>query len=227
MKINADLAQRAEVNSHLVNWIESPLAGVERKMLERDGDEVARATSIVRFAPGSYFDPHVHRGGEEFIVLEGVFSDEMGDFKTGTYIRNPVNSQHKPFSELGCQIFVKLWQMPADDQDFVRIDINQQEGWLKGQTNKETVLPLHETRYETVSAIQWAAHFEAAEPRKYSGGAEFFVLSGSFSDEHGHYQQGTWLRLPAGDSHRPKSEEGCRVYIKTSHLIHQLAKPVA
>jgi hypothetical protein len=33
--------------------------------------EVARATSIVRYAPQSRFSPHTHGGGEEFLVLDG------------------------------------------------------------------------------------------------------------------------------------------------------------
>lgn len=75
MKIHADLSQRAVVNSEVLPWVDSPMAGVQRRMLERDGEEVARATSIVRYAPGSYFSAHTHGGGEEFLVLEGVFSD--------------------------------------------------------------------------------------------------------------------------------------------------------
>jgi len=224
MKINDDLAVRAEVNSSLIDWVASPLAGVDRKMLERDGEEVARVTSIVRYAPGSSFSPHVHTGGEEFIVLEGVFSDEMGDFKTGTYVRNPVGSRHKPGSEPGCQIFVKLWQMAPDDQDYVRIDMNLEEGWQAGQED-ESLLSLHETKYEKVSVVKWLAGFAANEQRIYAGGAEFFVLSGSFSDEHGRYEKRTWVRMPIGGSHTPASAEGCMVYIKTDHLDHDLPKP--
>ncbi len=225
MKINADLTKRAVVNSRLVDWVVSPLPGVDRKILERDGDEVARVTSIVRYAPGSSFSPHVHTGGEEFIVLEGVFSDEMGDFKTGTYVRNPVGSSHKPFSEPGCQIFVKLWQMHPDDQEYIRIDINQREGWQVDGQEGESILFLHHTDYEKVSVTQWSSGFEASELRSYSGGAEFFVLSGSFSDESGCYEKGVWLRFPIGESHTPKSDEGCMVYIKTDHLMHDLPKP--
>ena len=123
MKINADLSRPALVDSSTLPWIPSPLAGVERRMLERDGEEVARVTSIVRYAPESSFAPHIHSGGEEFIVLEGTFSDEAGDFPTGTYVRNPVGSRHAPHSADGTVIFVKLWWMHAGDQEFVRIDI--------------------------------------------------------------------------------------------------------
>ncbi len=91
-------------------------------MLDRIGDEVARATSIVRYAPKSRFSAHTHGGGEEFLVLEGVFQDEHGDFPAGSYIRNPPTSSHTPGSAPGCTIFVKLWQFDPDDRAHVRID---------------------------------------------------------------------------------------------------------
>src|SRR5215204_5787315 len=80
MELNADFSQRVVVHAARLPWVSSPMAGVERRMLDRIGDEVARATSIVRYAPGSHFSPHTHGGGEEFFVLEGVFQDEHGDF---------------------------------------------------------------------------------------------------------------------------------------------------
>jgi ChrR Cupin-like domain len=119
MKINSDLGQRAVVYSEELPWVASPLPGVERRMLERDGAEVARATSVVRYAPDSSFDAHVHGGGEEFLVLEGVFSDEHGDFGPGMYVRNPPGSRHTPRSGPGCTILVKLRHMDPDDQEYV------------------------------------------------------------------------------------------------------------
>lgn len=99
MKLHADLSQRVVVESESLDWVDSPMVGVQRRMLERDGEEVARATSIVRYAPDSHFSAHTHGGGEEFLVLEGIFSDEYGDYPAGTYIRNPVGSTHTPFSK--------------------------------------------------------------------------------------------------------------------------------
>jgi len=117
MDLHADLTQRALLDTNGLTWSASPMAGVERRMLDRRGGELARATSIVRFAPGSRFQRHVHGGGEEVLVLEGTFSDEHGDYSAGTYLRNPVGSSHIPFSEGGCTILVKLQQMhPADQQ---------------------------------------------------------------------------------------------------------------
>lgn len=98
MKLHTDFSQRVVVSSQDLPWVDSPMSGVQRRMLERDGEEVARATSIVRYAPNSYFSAHTHKGGEEFFVLDGVFSDEYGNYPAGTYIRNPVGSRHTPFS---------------------------------------------------------------------------------------------------------------------------------
>src|SRR5580704_1914859 len=122
MELNADFSRRAAVHAASLPWVPSPMAGVERRMLDRIGDEIARATSIVRYAPGSHFSPHTHGGGEEFLVLDGVFSDEHGDFPAGSYIRNPPASRHTPGSEPGCILFVKLWQFDPDDRTPVRID---------------------------------------------------------------------------------------------------------
>ncbi len=123
MRINADFQARAAVHFDEAPWVPSPIVGVERRMLDRVGEEVARATSLVRYAPGSRFPSHVHGGGEEFLVLDGVFSDEGGDMPSGTYVRNPPGTSHAPSSTQGCVLFVKLWQFEPDDQERVKIDI--------------------------------------------------------------------------------------------------------
>ena len=122
MNLNSDFGARAAIHAARLDWTPSPIPGVDRRMLDRIGDEVARATSIVRYAPHSCFAPHIHGGGEEFLVLEGVFQDEHGDYPTGTYVRNPPTSSQTPGCEPGCTIFVKLWQFEPDDRTPVRID---------------------------------------------------------------------------------------------------------
>ncbi|WP_299047113.1 cupin domain-containing protein [uncultured Tateyamaria sp.] len=122
MKLNADFTRRAVVHAAGQDFVPSPMPGVERLMLDRIGDEVARATTIVRYAPGSNFSPHTHDGGEEFLVLDGVFQDEHGDSPAGTYVRNPPGSRHQPGSEPGCTIFVKLRQFASDDDRHVVVD---------------------------------------------------------------------------------------------------------
>src|SRR5579864_363241 len=122
MEINADFSQRVVVHAAQLPWVASPMAGVERRMLDRIGHEVARATSIVRYAPGSHFSAHTHGGGEEFIVLDGVFQDEHGDYPAGSYVRNPPTSRHTPGSTPGCVLFVKLWQFDPADRTQLRAD---------------------------------------------------------------------------------------------------------
>ncbi|WP_346907982.1 cupin domain-containing protein [uncultured Roseibium sp.] len=216
MQIHADLTKRATVDSNSLDWVPSPMAGVERRMLERDGAEVARATSLVRYAPGSAFSAHTHALGEEFLVLDGVFSDETGDFAEGMYVRNPPGSRHVPSSAPGATILVKLRQMDPEDGAFVRIDTHDETAWQPGRRG-ERLLPLFSNTHEEVVMLDWekGAAFETVS---LPGGAEYFVLSGSFTDENGTYGEGCWLRLPAGSTQTITSKTDARVYRKTGHL---------
>jgi hypothetical protein len=155
MRINADFDQPVVMLPEDMAWVASPLPGVERKMLDRIGDEVARATSLVRYAPGSFFDPHVHGGGEEFLVVEGIFSDEHGDYPAGTYVRNPIGTRHKPHSKDGCIILVKLHQFdPADTAHFsVHMDdLLFEDGGAPGVE----FAWLHRFEGEQVKIVRWA-----------------------------------------------------------------------
>lgn len=216
MKLNADFQKRVVLSSEELPWQDSPMAGVQRRMLDRDGDEVARATTIVRYAPNSYFSAHTHGGGEEFLVLDGVFSDEHGDYGPGTYVRNPVGSTHTPFSKGGCTIWVKLWQMDPADQQGVRIDTHHAQ-WHPGLVPGLSVLPLHSYGTENVALVKWEPGTKFQTHRHW-GGEEILVLEGTFVDEQGIYPVGTWLRNPSGSVHTPFSEEGCLIYVKTGHL---------
>ena len=70
-------------------------------------------TALVRWAPGTLFNPHRHHGGEEIFVVQGLFEDDQGQYPAGTWLRNPHLSQHQPFSTQGCTIFVKTGHLPA------------------------------------------------------------------------------------------------------------------
>jgi len=216
MNINADLSRRAVVDSESLPWVDSPLKGVQRRMLERDGEEVARATSIVRYAPDSAFSAHSHGAGEEFLVLEGVFSDEHGDFGPGTYVRNPPGSKHTPSSRPGCTIFVKLRQMAPDDREYVRIDTTHTP-WQPCEVEGVEVMPLYRHGSERVQLMRLAPGSRL--PRRAApAGEEIFVLDGAFADEQGRYPKGAWLRTPPGGEHGLVSEDGCTLYVKTGHL---------
>lgn len=216
MQIHADFAARATVDTRSAPWIPSPESGVERQMLDRVGEEVARATSVVRYAAGSAFASHEHALGEEFFVLDGTFSDEHGDYPAGTYVRNPPGSRHRPFSAEGCTLFVKLRQFdPADDTRVV-ID-TRHTAFRPGLVPGLSVLPLHEFGTEHVALVRWAPETYFSSHAHW-GGEEIFVLEGVFSDEHGDYPAGTWLRSPHMSRHQPFSKPGCLIYVKVGHL---------
>ncbi|MFT5113511.1 MAG: anti-sigma factor ChrR (cupin superfamily) [Parasphingorhabdus sp.] len=217
MELNADFGKRASAHAEAMPWSLSPMPGVERKMLDRIGDEVARATTIVRYAPGSAFSPHVHSGGEEFLVLDGVFQDEHGDYPAGSYIRNPPQSSHTPGSEPGCKILVKLWQFDPDDRTDVRLqssDIHWQD-----DTDRRGVscAHLHSDVREVVQLERWAPNSEIFFEEV--GGVEIFVLDGEFIEENERFSKDSWLRLPVGYTMRTfTGSDGATVWIKTGHL---------
>lgn len=216
MQLNADFSQRVAINTNDMVWEASPMVGVERRKLDRIGDEVARATSLVRYAPDSYFSEHTHSGGEEFFVLEGVFSDEHGDYPAGTYVRNPIGTAHTPHSKGGCVIFVKLQQFAKKDTAQFSVNTRNAE-FRPGQRPGLTVLPLHSHEGESCALVRWAPGTKFA-PHRHWGGEEIFVLEGTFQDEMGDYPKGTWLRSPHLSQHNPFSDEGCLIYVKTGHL---------
>jgi len=216
MRINADFSKRAVVRPEDYDWVKSPANGVDRMMLDRVGDEVARATTIVKFAPGSEFDTHTHGGGEEFFVLEGVFSDETGDYPAGTYVRNPIGTSHKPHTVEGCTILVKLHQFDASDTAHFHID-TRNTSFRPGLVDGLEVLPLHTAVNENVALVRWAPGTRFS-PHQHWGGEEIFVLEGTFQDEHGTYPKGSWIRSPHLSQHKPWSDEGCLIYVKTGHL---------
>lgn len=216
VKLNMDHTQRVVIDTRSQGWVHSPLPGVERKLLERDGEEVATATSVVRYAPGSAFDAHGHARGEEFLVLEGVFSDQEGDYGPGTYVRNPPGSSHRPSSRDGCTIFVKLRYMTDLDRERVVVDSSALD-WRPGSAPGIWRKPLFESERENVALIKFDPGAERGAHR-HAGGEEVFVIEGGFRDELGTYGPGTWIRSPHMSGHSPVSDSGCVVFVKTGHL---------
>lgn len=217
MDLNADFSQRAAVHAAKLDWTPSPMAGVDRRMLDRLGDEVARATSIVRYAPGSAFSAHVHTGGEEFFVLDGVFQDEHGDFPAGTYVRNPPRSKHTPSSAPGCTIFVKLWQFESSDPTFARIDTNKMKFVADAARGGVEVMPLFSDGREDVSLERWAANGSVSLDAP--SGLELLVLEGGFEEGGEAFAVQSWLRLPKGGSASVTvGADGAKVWVKRDHL---------
>jgi hypothetical protein len=213
--LNGDLAQPVSVDGSALEWTPSPGGEVLRKRLHRVGPaESGQVTSIVRYQPGSEFPSHAHPQGEEILVLEGVFSDEHGDWPAGTYLLNPEGFEHRPFSREGCLLFVKLRQFPGMDRSHVVVDTREQDwrssvrpgvGWKK--------LYAQEGYSDHMRLERWLEP-DAVGQLSFPHGAELFVLQGSF--RNGTFEHGThsWLRLPPGSTLTPHGSEPCELYIK-------------
>ncbi len=216
--INQDFDKRVVVRTFNQKWQSSPQLGVQRIYLEKNNKgESSTVSSIVKFAPNSYFDKHTHDFGEEFIVLEGIFSDQHGDYPRGTYVRNPHNTSHIPFSKDGCTIFVKLRQFDIQDNLHVVKDTTKLP-WLRGLIPGLSVMPLHEFSAEHVALVKWEPNTIFTK-HKHWGGEEILVLEGTFYDEHGIYPKGSWIRSPHLSMHKPYTQnEGALIFVKTGHI---------
>ena len=213
--INDDLASPVLVEAAALPWTPSPMPGVDRKMLFRVGEEVARATSIVRYSPGGSFTHHVHRGGEEILVLNGVFQDEHGDYPAGSYIRNPPGTSHVPASAPGCTIFVRLWQFRAEDAAQLVVQPHQGDGPSL----------LFEDGAETVWLQHWQAGSNISIPN--SRGLEVLLVSGTLSVGEREVQAYTWCRLPAGQAFNAEAAGPVSLWIREAPLVHPDVCPIA
>lgn len=213
--LNMDFSKTAYSLVKDQQWVKSPADGVSRVHLEREAAESGHTTSFVKFEAGSYFPEHVHTQGEEIYVLDGVFSDENGDYPAGSYLRNPPGSRHKPFTKDGCTLFVKLEQFQKDDTKLVVIRPEEQQ-WQQGIGNLK-VLSLHAHKTESTALVHWPAN-EVFQPHTHWGGEEIVVISGKFIDEHGEYPVGSWIRSPHMSQHFPRVEEETLILVKVGHL---------
>jgi len=217
MNIHADFTKRAMAHAEKLEWQSSPSAGVDRRLLDRIGDEVARATTIVRYAAGSNFPEHTHVGGEEFIVLEGVFQDEHGAYPVGTYVRNPPTSFHSPKTDEGCTILVKLHQFHPDERTFVRTSMDQIGGLPDPMRKGVSVSSLYHNDRETVQVevMEAGVTFDMG----HAGGYEIFILEGEAVIDGESFDQNSWLRLPAGEMAKfSAGSKNVKAWVKMNHL---------
>ncbi len=95
--------ERELIDTNSAQWLQGLVPGLHVMPLMRQGS----GSTLVRWAPNTYFNPHRHYGGEEIYVVDGVFADEYGTYPKGSWIRSPHMSMHTPYSKEGCTIFVK------------------------------------------------------------------------------------------------------------------------
>lgn len=243
MKIRADLSVAHVVDSNKIPFVDSPVKGVERRMLDRDGVEVARATTIVKYAPFATFSKHTHTGGEEFLILDGVFSDEIsGDHGRFCYCRHGIGTTHAPWTgENGALLLVKLRQMnDKTEAPFTVVDTPNSKDWkIISNENEKKRERLELFSNETTGERVWMERFEAGFQTDQwivaNGGEEIFVVQGDMKfsnvdgndDENNRHQcsQGFWIRRPiswAGRRFHVETTEGCQLFIKSGHLAMNL-----
>ena len=218
--INGDLGVRVVVDTTTMEWSPSPSASVWRKRVHRVGPaESGQVTSVVRYDPGSRFPAHDHPDGEEIFVLEGVFSDEHGDWPAGTFLLNPEGFRHAPFSDSGCVLLVKLRQFAGRGRKHVVVD-TQRMDYVRGTIPGVASKMLYEQPGFSDSVL--IERWDAADLGMvcYPHGAELFILDGEFSDESGTYATGCWMRFPIGWQHKPLCARGCTLYVKRSGLMY-------
>ena len=217
--LNNDRSQFVLMHTASMDWQASPSRGVWRKRLELDGEsETSRVTSIVRYEPGSHFPPHAHPGGEEILVLDGVFSDEHGDFPAGSFLLNPEGFAHAPFSVEGCTIFVKLRQYPGAGRSRVVID-GRNPPWRAGTGPGTEFLPLyHDTGHPEIIDLARLASGAMLPAETCRAGAEILILEGELTDPDNRYGKGDWLRFPPGAVLRLAGAPGALFYLKRGHL---------
>ena len=213
MHISADFNQSAYATATEQRWTRSTQQGVDRVMLDRIGGEKARATSIVRYAPKSFFPSHAHPGGEEILVLSGTFSDESGDYPEGWYLRNPPASVHQPFSEQGCTIFVKLWQMDNSEKETVRINTLDKANWAVEKNR--AVCKLFQSDNEITKLEKLEANESTFDTYMPDQPIELLVVDGSLFTNEKEFSKGSWLRLPnLAEMNVVAGKSGATIFLK-------------
>ena len=211
MKINSDITQRIVIEPPALQWLATPVQGLQQAFLEQD----ARTSRLIRCAPatklaGQYL-------GEEIFVLDGAISDGSASYTQGSYLKHLPVAFHGFSSATGCTLLVKSGHFDAEDTQTAIVDTRNAD-WFAGLVDGLTVLPLAEFATQHTALVHWAPGTQFSAHRHF-GGEEIYVLEGVFEDEFGLYPAGTWMRSPHLSAHCPFSLQGCTILVKTGHLI--------
>jgi anti-sigma factor ChrR (cupin superfamily) len=216
--MNADPTRPALIHSDKEHWQPSPSPTVWRKRLElRGSSEKGMVTSLVRYDRHGGFDAHGHPGGEEIFVVSGVFSDEHGDYESGTFILNPPGYNHRPFSKEGCVIFCKLRQYDGSGRWRTRINTRYCD-WQDVAAGVKKMKLYEQPEFPEKVELMTLQPGAKGPHQAFPGGVEVFVISGSVACEHGALVRASWLRLPPGSELQLSSQTGCTMYLKSNHL---------
>ena len=204
--MNDNYETRALINTNDLEWENTQNKGIYKKLLSKKENE---ETSILKIEESSKLNNNSKINSVEIFVLEGIYKNEFGEFKSGTYLNLPNENEAFISSNTGCVIFRK--ENCDKGVENIIIDTNSTP-WLKGQGNLE-VMPL----FTQTALVKWPQN-ERFIPHKHWGGEEIFVLKGRFMDEHGIYPKGSWIRSPHLSTHFPFVEEETIIFVKTGHL---------
>ena len=157
-------------------------------------------------------------------VLEGVFSDEYGDYPTGSYVRNPPTSHHTPGSAPGCTLFVKLCQFDPADRLRVCLDTGNLPFLVTPDRPGIELIQLFRNDSEDVRLERWPPGAEVTLSVR--GGIEILVLDGGFKEGGEQFEAQSWLRLPEAATLCAKAgTRGTTLWAKSGHLGKWLAAP--
>lgn len=110
------MASPIALNDFIDHWQDLPFSpfrdGVDIHHIRTDSPAVA----ILRYAPGARVPLHLHTGLETIFVLDGVQSDERGDYAKGSLILNPEGTSHSVWSDTGCAVLIQ-WERPVQMMD--------------------------------------------------------------------------------------------------------------
>jgi ChrR Cupin-like domain len=184
MPLNMDYSKTVMISAADQQWIGSPVKGVIRCQFEREQSESGWATSLVRYTPGTQFPHHLHSGGEQIYILDGIFSDNTGDFPADTYIQNPIDSIHSPHSKDGTLIFVRLGATEINATQQIIVHHFSTLPIPKIQTGTRDYLLLKRERHGNIFV---------------KTNAEFLLLKGNLGHKSSTYAPLSWFRISAQD----------------------------
>ena len=85
--------------------------GIEVHWLIKGG-AAEPTVAVLKYEPGSAVPRHRHAGLETIMVLDGVQSDQAGDYAAGTLVFNEAGSEHSVWSKEGCVVLIQ-WDLPV------------------------------------------------------------------------------------------------------------------
>lgn len=221
MHINYDIGKKAVVHGNRAKWRRNPDGMSESLYFDLVNGEKPVATLLTRLRKRALLPAEVLSGGKEMLVLEGDFQDERGDYPIGSYMRFPPGSKQESYSDSGGLLFVKTWQFSRRDRTYVNIDAYGQAKKTYRTRPGVQIQQLYGDCREDVRIEHWDAnhHIEV----KQCNGLEVLVLSGSCFEPSTGYEKYSWVRMPPNQPFKAiVGDKGARVFIKESHLVHEV-----